>query len=100
MTKEIVGSKYAQACSNCTTALHMAVIALGIGRGDKVIVPAYTFVSTPNVVEYERAKVVFADISFETFSIAPNTIWDKIPGVSAIIPVHLFGLCADMGWIL
>ena len=100
MTKEIVGSKYAQACSNCTTALHMAVIALGIGRGDKVIVPAYTFVSTPNVVEYERAKVVFADISLETFNIAPNTIWDKIPGVSAIIPVHLFGLCADMGWIL
>lgn len=98
MVKAKVGSKHAQACSNCTTALHMAVIALGIGKGDKVIVPAYTFVSTPNVVEYERAEVVFADIDLDTFNIDVNAIEDD--NVAGIIPVHLFGLCADMVWIM
>jgi dTDP-4-amino-4,6-dideoxygalactose transaminase len=95
MVKDMVGAKHAVACGNCTEALHMAVRALGIGKGDRVAVPAYTFVSTPNAVEYVGGEVVFVDIDLETFNIDT----DNLPlreSYSAIIPVHLFGLCADM----
>lgn len=96
LVKAKVGAKYAVACGNCTEALHMAVLALGIGRGDRVAVPAYTFVSTPNVVEYVGGTVEFVDIDLETFNINQDDLRGLTNRHCAAIPVHLFGLCADM----
>jgi len=97
---KLVGVDYAKACSSCTTALHMAVLALGIGPGDKVLVPAYTFVATANAVEYTGATPIFVDVDPETFNIDMQDAYRKYlehKDVKAIIPVHLFGLCADIG---
>ncbi|HRI00230.1 MAG TPA: DegT/DnrJ/EryC1/StrS family aminotransferase [Saprospiraceae bacterium] len=89
--------KHALAVSNCTTALHLACIALGIGPGDEVLVPAFTWVSTANAVEYCGAKPVFVDVDPKTFNIDIDQIQYKITKkTKAIIPVHLFGLCADV----
>ena len=85
------------ATSSCTTALHIAVAALGLQPGDEVIVPAFTWISTANVVEYMGAKPVFCDIDLSTFNIDPKQIEGSItPRTVGIIPVHLFGLCAEM----
>lgn len=95
------GAKEAIACSSCTTALHMAVAALNIRPGDEVIVPAFTWVSTANVVEYMGAKVIFCDVDTRTFNIDPDKIEALItPKTKAIIPVHLFGLAAEMDKIM
>lgn len=89
--------KHAIAVSNCTTALHLALVALGVGPGDEVVVPAFTWVSTANAVLYCGAKPVFIDIDINTFNIDLNQIVKKItPKTKAIIPVHLFGLCANV----
>jgi dTDP-4-amino-4,6-dideoxygalactose transaminase len=92
-----VGSPSGIATTSCTTALHLALTALGVRPGDEVIVPAFTWVSTPNVVEYLGAKPVFCDIDLATFNIdvdqAASLVNQRTVG---IIPVHLFGLCADM----
>ena len=91
------GVKYALAVTSATTALHLALVALGIKEGDEVIVPAFTWVSTANVVLYCGAKVVFVDIDPFTFNINPEDLSKRITSkTKAIIPVHLFGLCADM----
>jgi perosamine synthetase len=88
---------YAYATSNCTTALHVALLALGIGPGDEVMIPAFTWVSTANAVLYCGAKPVFIDIDLNTFNIDPKLIKKKLTKkTKAIIPVHLFGLCADI----
>lgn len=95
------GASFSSAASSCTTALHLAVAALGLKPGDEVIVPAFTWVATPNVVEYMGAKAVFCDIDLKTFNIAVEQIEDAItPRTVGIIPVHLFGLCADMQPVL
>ena len=92
--------KHALAVSNCTTALHLALVACGVGVGDEVIVPAFTWVSTANAVKYCGATPVFIDIDINTFNIDVNQIKDKITSkTKAIIPVHLFGLCADIDFI-
>ncbi|PQV57280.1 dTDP-4-amino-4,6-dideoxygalactose transaminase [Sediminibacterium magnilacihabitans] len=92
--------KYALAVSNCTTALHLALLACGIGKGDEVLVPAFTWVSTANAVMYCNATPVFVDINPMTFNIDIDQIASKITGrTKAIIPVHLFGLCADVDTI-
>jgi len=89
--------KHAIAVTSATTALHLALVALGIGPGDEVIVPAFTWISTANVVEYCGATVVFADIDPRTFNLDVEDLRRRItPRTKAIIPVHLFGLCADM----
>jgi dTDP-4-amino-4,6-dideoxygalactose transaminase len=89
--------KHALAVTSATTALHLALVALEVGPGDEVIVPAFTWVSTANVVLYCGATVVFADINPATFNMDPEDLKKKItPRTKAIIPVHLFGLCADM----
>ena len=89
--------KHAIAVTSATTALHLAVVALGIKEGDEVIVPAFTWVSTANIVLYQHAKVVFVDIDPRTFNLDPDDLKKKITKkTKAIIPVHLFGLCADM----
>lgn len=88
---------HAVAVTSATTALHLSLIALGIGEGDEVIVPAFTWVSTANVVLYCRAKVVFIDIDLNTFNINIKELKNKINSkTKAVIPVHLFGLCANI----
>jgi len=94
---EIHQVPYAIAVTSATTALHLACVALGVGPGDEVIVPAFTWVSTANVVLYCGANVVFADIDPRTFNVDPEDLKKRItPRTKAIIAVHLFGLCADM----
>jgi perosamine synthetase len=91
------GVKHAMAVTSATTALHLALVALGVKEGDEVIVPAFTWVSTANVVLFCNAKVVFVDVNRTTFNIDVADLKKKItPKTKAIIPVHLFGLCADM----
>ncbi|WP_106793786.1 DegT/DnrJ/EryC1/StrS aminotransferase family protein [Aquimarina sp. Aq78] len=88
---------HAIAVTSATTALHLALAALDIKEGDEVIVPAFTWVSTANVVLYQGAKVIFCDIDPATFNIDPVKLKNKIsPKTKAIMIVHLFGLCADM----
>src|SRR5262249_49739367 len=95
------GCRFAAASSSCTTALHLAVAALGLEPGDEVIVPAFTWVATANVVEYMGAKPVFCDIDLRTFNIDPARIEALVtPRTVGVIPVHLFGLSADMEPIL
>lgn len=94
---EMHNVKHALAVSNCTTALHIALVALGIADGDEVIVPAFTWVSTANAVMYCNATPIFVDIDPVTFNIDIEQIAAKITSkTKAIIPVHLFGLCADI----
>lgn len=89
--------KHALAVTSATTALHLALVALEVGPGDEVIVPAFTWVSTANVVLYCGANVVFADVDPVTFNIDPEDLKKRITSkTKAIIPVHLFGLCANM----
>jgi len=89
--------KHAIATTSCTTALHLILAALGIGSGDEVIVPAFTWVATANVVLYCGATPVFVDVDRETFNLDVSQVRAKITErTKAIIPVHLFGLCADM----
>lgn len=89
--------KHAFAVTSCTTGLHLALVAAGIGPGDEVIVPAFTWVATANAVLYVGATPVFVDIEIETFNIDPKEVSKKrTDKTKAIIPVHLFGLCANM----
>ena len=85
------------ATTSCTSALHLAVVALGLHAGEEVIVPAFTWVSTANIVDDQHARPVFCDIDLETFNIDVSAIEAAItPRTVGIIPVHLFGLSADM----
>lgn len=89
--------KHALAVTSATTALHLALVALEVGPGDEVIVPAFTWVSTANVVLYCGATVIFADVDPITFNMDPEDLKQRItPKTKAIVPVHLFGLCANM----
>lgn len=90
-------AKHSVAVTSCTTALHLSLAALGFQSGDEAIVPAFTWISTANVVEHFGGKVIFCDIDPVTFNIDVNQIESKITSrTKAIIPVHLFGLSADM----
>ena len=98
---EFCGVKYAVAVSNGTTALHLALAALGIGAGDEVIVPTLSFIATANAVRYTNATVVFADSEAETWNIDPADVARKITShTKAIIPVHIYGHPANMQPIL
>lgn len=98
---KIHGMGYAVATTSCTTALHLALIALGIGPGDEVIVPSFTWIATANAVEYTGARPVFCDIEPDTYNISVKDMEALItPRTKAVIPVHLFGLCADMDKII
>jgi len=107
---DYVGSKYAIAVSNCTAALHMSLMALDVRPGDLVIVTAYSWLSTANVIELCGAQPVFVDICPDTFNIDPNCLEIVLEGlmstadtarrVKAILPVHTFGQLANMPEIL
>ena len=94
---EYTGAKYAVAVNSCTAALHLSLIAYGIGSGDEVITSPYTFASTGNVIIHSGAKPVFVDIKKDTFNIDPEKINEAItPKTKAIIPVHFAGQPCDM----
>jgi len=89
--------KHALATTSCTTGLHLILAAAGIGAGDEVIVPAFTWVSTANVVIYCGATPVFVDVNPITNNILVEDLVKRItPKTKAVIAVHLFGLCADI----
>ena len=103
MFADFTGSKYAHPASNCTTALHLGLEAMSITRGDKVIVPSFTYVASANAVEYTGAEVVFCDIDLKTFNIDETKLEEiikKDSSIKAIMPVNLFGLCANMPYIM
>ena len=98
---EFTKAKHSIAVTSCTTALHLSLAALGFKAGDEAIVPAFTWISTANVIEHLGGKVIFCDINPETFNIDTSQIESQItPKTKAILPVHLFGLAADMDPIL
>lgn len=89
------------AVSNGTASLHLALVALGVGAGDEVIVPAFSYAATANVVEIVGAKCVFVDVEADTFNIDVSQIERLItPRTKAIIPVHEFGLACDIEKLL
>jgi len=93
--------KYGVTTSNGTTALHLALKAIGINKGDEVIVPNLTFIAVPNVVTYCNAKPIFTESHPDYWCIDPEKIEEKItPRTKAIIPVHLYGHPCDMTPIL
>ncbi|MBI5643141.1 MAG: UDP-4-amino-4,6-dideoxy-N-acetyl-beta-L-altrosamine transaminase [Deltaproteobacteria bacterium] len=97
--KRHTGAKYAVVCSNGTAALHLAILAAGIHRGERVITSPMTFLASSNSALYAGAIPVFADIDEETFNIDPAEIERKIrynSPVRAIIPVHFAGHPCDM----
>lgn len=95
--KSYTGAKYALALNSATSGLHIALMALDIGPGDEVIVPAFSWVATANAVELCGGTTVFADIDPSSFNTTIENILEKItPKTKAIIPVHLFGKAFDV----
>jgi dTDP-4-amino-4,6-dideoxygalactose transaminase len=90
------GVEHAVAVSNGTAALHLAVLALGLGEGDEVIVPAYTFPATANVVRLAGAKPVLVDVDPATFNLDVAKAYEAVtPRTKAVLAVHLFGRPLD-----
>jgi dTDP-4-amino-4,6-dideoxygalactose transaminase len=91
------GSRYAFATSSCTTAMHLALVALGIGPGDEVLVPDFTFPATANVVVQQGAVPVLVDVEPGTYNIDASQLKAHLTArTRAVMPVHLFGLSADL----
>ncbi len=96
-----IGVPYAVATTNGTVAIHLALAALGVGKGDEVILPDLTFVSTANAVVYTGAKPVMVDVDPATWCMAPTALERAItPRTKVIMPVHLYGHPADMDAIV
>ena len=98
---DFTGAPRSLAVTSCTSGMHLAVAALGLGPGDEVILPAFTWISTANVIEHQGATPVFCDINPVTFNIDVDQIERLITKKTVgIMPVHLFGLAADMDPIM
>ena len=98
---EYLGVKYAIAVTNCTSALHLALLSIDVKKGDEILVADYTFPATGHAVLYCRAKPVFVDIDVKTYNINPELIEEKINDkTKAIIPVHTFGQPTEMDEIM
>jgi dTDP-4-amino-4,6-dideoxygalactose transaminase len=101
MIADYVGTEFAFATSSCTTALHLSLVALGIGPGDEVLVPDFTFPATANVVVQQQAIPILVDIDLDTLTVDIDDMESKLTAkTKAIIPVHAFGLSADMDPIM
>jgi len=96
-----VDAPYACAVSSCTTALHLALLIVGVQPGDEVITVSHSFIATANVIRYCGAQPVFVDIDLATYNIDPACIEAAItPRTRAIMPVHQMGMPCDMHAIL
>ena len=94
---DYVGAKHALPTSSCTGALHLSLLALGIGPGDEVIVPDLTWVATANAVAYSGATPVFADVEADSWCLDPAALEAAItPRTRAVMPVHMYGHPARM----
>ena len=97
----MLGVKRCVSCANCTDAIYIALLGLGIRPGDEVITSAHSWISTSETITQAGGRVVFCDTDAETFTIDPADIERKItPATVGIIPVHLYGQPADMGAIV
>lgn len=94
---ERVGAEHGIAVSSCTTALHLSLVALGLGPGDEVVVPSLSFIATANAVRYVGAEPVFADVELTTGNLTPATV-DAVrtPRTKAVLAVHQGGVPADV----
>jgi perosamine synthetase len=98
---DFCGVKHARSCTNGTTALHLALLALGVDPDDEVIVPTLTFVATANAVRYCGAHPVFIDAEPRTWNMDPELVEAKItPRTKGIIVVHLYGHPVDMDRVM
>jgi len=93
----LLGVPHAVACNSGTDALHLALRAAGIGPGDEVVTPAFTFIATAEAIAYVHARPAFADVDPATFNMTAATLEKALtPRTRAAIVVHLFGQCAEM----
>lgn len=102
LVAEWVGTPFAVAVSNCTAALRVSLMALGVGAGDRVAVTPYSWVTTSNVIELCGAEPVFVDIDPATFNMDPDRLGDLLQrdsSIAAVLPVHTFGNPAGIGQI-
>ncbi len=98
--KEFVGVKYATVVSNGTLALHLGLLALGIGPDDEVIVPTLTYIASANAIAYTGATPVFVDCESDSWQIDPADVERKITAkTKAIMPVHIYGHPSDMNML-
>ncbi len=89
---DYIGTQYGAAVTNGTVALHLALLALGIGEGDEIIVPTFTYIASVNVIKYVNATPIFVDSKLESWQMDPEEIKKNItPKTKAIIAVHLYG---------
>lgn len=94
---EFCGAKFAMATSSCTGAMHLTLIAMGIGENDEVIVPELTWIATASAVCYVKAKPIFCDVDPITWTMDPKSVEKLITAkTKAIMPVHLYGHPCDM----
>ncbi len=97
LVAEYLGVRHAFATTSCTTALHLSLVVLGIGAGDEVLVPDFTFPATANVVAQQGATPVLVDVDLTTYNLDPNQLARHLTTrTRAVMPVHLFGLSAEM----
>ncbi len=101
LVADYVGAAHAVAVSSCTTGLHLALLAAGVGRGDEVVCPSYSFIATANAVLYAGATPVFVDIDPDTYNLDPDLLAAAItPRTKAILPVSQIGLACDLPAVL
>ena len=94
---QAVGARHACAVSSCTTALQLALHALGVGRGDEVVTVSHSFIATANAIRYGGALPVFVDVQSETFNIDPELVETAItPRTKALLVVHQLGMPCDL----
>lgn len=100
LVRNFTGSGYAIATNSCTAALHLSLLAAGVAPGDEVLVPSFTFIASANAIEHCGAKPIFCDIELKSFNIDIQSLKRRVSRRSkAIMPVHLFGLPAEMATI-
>jgi perosamine synthetase len=94
---ELVGASHACAVSNCTTALHLALLSVGVGPGDEVVTASHSFIATANAIRYCGATPIFVDIDPKTYNIDPQRVAEAVTGrTRAIVAIHQMGMACDL----